>query len=356
LTQRKSRTVITRTIIIGAGMAGLTAAQVLTAAGHEVVVLDKGRSPGGRMATRRLGGARIDHGAQFFTVRSAAFAEQVAQWVTDGVVQVWSHGFGPASTPSSSGSDGYPRYIGTEGMTSIPKAMAAGLDLRCNQMVFTLRRITTSSEPSADSEGGWEVVIDDASTLVADNLIVTSPLPQTASLLMESGISVPEDLWRIDYHRTIGVLIALGGPSALSAPGALTGTDLHSPDLNFVADQSLKGISAEPALLVHASHEWSLQWWDEDPTATVDALLELAAPYVGSAVIGETQLKKWRLAAPKRLWPEAFWVDDTASLYLAGDAFSAGSPEQATVPNLEGAYLSGRAVAEHLLTREQPLV
>jgi len=346
----------TRTVIVGAGMAGLTAAQFLSAAGHEVVILDKGRSPGGRMATRRLGEARIDHGAQFFTVRSPAFAEQVARWVDEGIVEVWSHGFGPTANRENdlpTGADGYPRYIGVNGMTTIPKAMAENLDLRCNQMVFTIRLTAESESTGAASNASrrWEVVIDDGTIIEADNLIVTSPLPQTASLLMEAGIGVPEALWRTDYHRTIGLLIALDGPSALSGPGALTGADLHTPDLNFVADQRLKCISTQGALLVHASHDWSLTWWDEDPSVTVDALLNYSQPYLGSAQIGETQLKKWRLAAPMKLWPEAFWLDETASLYLAGDAFSAGEPGQATVPNLEGAYLSGRAVAEHLLAQ-----
>jgi renalase len=335
-----------RTIIIGAGMAGLTAARHLVEAGHQVVVLDKGRSPGGRMATRRLGEARIDHGAQFFTVRSAAFAEQVAAWEAAGVVQVWTRGFGTGSaTTDQTAPDRYPRYVGVNGMTTIPKAMAEGLDLRCNQMVFSIRK-------TADQV--WEVVIDDGSVLNADQVLVTSPLPQTASLLMESGITVPEDLWRTDYHRTIGLLISTDGPSALGPPGAVTAADLNGPDasgpgLNFVADQYLKGISTDHALLVHADNDWSLQWWDQDPDATSHALLALAAPYLGNAQVRETQLKKWRLATPMRLWPEPFWVDHSQSLYLAGDAFG-GHPEQASVPNLEGAFLSGRAAAMHLAT------
>jgi len=52
-------------VIAGAGMAGLTAAGVLHAKGWEVVLLDKGRGVGGRMATRRIGESRLDHGAQF---------------------------------------------------------------------------------------------------------------------------------------------------------------------------------------------------------------------------------------------------------------------------------------------------
>ena len=48
--------------IIGAGLAGITCARALQTAGHRVVLLDKSRGVGGRIATRRLHGTHADHG------------------------------------------------------------------------------------------------------------------------------------------------------------------------------------------------------------------------------------------------------------------------------------------------------
>ena len=93
-----------RVVIVGAGLAGLTAAGALVA-DHDVVLLDKGRSPGGRLATRRIGGAVFDHGAQFFTVRSDEFGRRVDRWRRDGVVAEWCRGFGdttPTASPDTS--------------------------------------------------------------------------------------------------------------------------------------------------------------------------------------------------------------------------------------------------------------
>ena len=51
-------------LIIGAGMAGLTAARALVEAGCRVRVVDKGKAPGGRLASRRMGGATFDHAGE----------------------------------------------------------------------------------------------------------------------------------------------------------------------------------------------------------------------------------------------------------------------------------------------------
>jgi oxygen-dependent protoporphyrinogen oxidase len=54
-----------RIIVIGAGIAGLAAAWRLQQAGHEVEVLERENTPGGRMRSERRGGFIVDRGAQF---------------------------------------------------------------------------------------------------------------------------------------------------------------------------------------------------------------------------------------------------------------------------------------------------
>ncbi|WP_373512609.1 FAD-dependent oxidoreductase, partial [Persicitalea sp.] len=76
-------------IIIGAGMAGLTAARELTAQGWDVTVLDKGRGIGGRMATRRIENTRADHGAQYFSVRTPEFRQLIEKLESEGIVEAW---------------------------------------------------------------------------------------------------------------------------------------------------------------------------------------------------------------------------------------------------------------------------
>ena len=60
---------ISNVTVIGAGIAGLACATALAQAGLNVTLLDKGRRPGGRVATRRIDNTTFNHGAQFASAR-----------------------------------------------------------------------------------------------------------------------------------------------------------------------------------------------------------------------------------------------------------------------------------------------
>jgi predicted NAD/FAD-dependent oxidoreductase len=315
-----------RVIVVGAGLSGLAAGRALLDAGHEVALFDKGRSPGGRMATRRIGAATLDHGAQFFTIRSDTFAEVIAPHLGSGLVYEWCRGF--------AGDDGYPRYAVRGGMNALAKALAAPLDVRTSSLVFAIHR----AAPGAS--GMWQVTLDDGTVHTADALVVTCPVPQTYSLLVTAGVELPAELIRGDYDRTIALLATLDRSSALQAPGGL---QHPTEQLSFVTDNVRKGISEVPALTVHAGASWSEAHWSDDHDTLSTALTEAAAPYIGDAVVTAAQVKKWRFATPRTIWPERCWQppDDSAPVVLAGDAFGG--------PKVEGAVLSGLAAAAALL-------
>ena len=149
--------------IIGAGLAGLTAARGLAEAGHAVILFDKARGPGGRMSTRRTetaqGMAFFDHGAQYFTVRDAGFAETVERWEADGVAARWA-------------AAGDNAWVGTPGMNAIIKAEAAAHDVRWNCRIERIVR-----------EGASWRFEHDAGSESFDTAIVAVPAEQVAPLL-----------------------------------------------------------------------------------------------------------------------------------------------------------------------------
>jgi len=311
-----------RVVVVGAGIAGLMAAQSLSNSGHDVIIVDKGRSPGGRLATRRIDDATLDHGAQFFTVRDSLFESHVSEWIASGVVTEWCRGF----DTTAQNNDGYPRYRGVHGMTDIAKHLAQGLDVRCNTLAFSIARGATSK---------WQLKIDDGSVLDADAILVTCPLPQAYALLVTAGIELPESMLRTEYDRTICLLAVLNQSSAVANPGGLQNPD---ETFSFIADNAIKGISSAVALTMHANPQFSLEHWDTSTDDVQRLLLERAGPWIGDATVITSQIKKWRLATPLTIWPERYWANDM--IVLAGDAFGG--------PKIEGAALSGLAAAAYL--------
>ncbi len=307
-------------MVVGAGVSGLVAARELRDAGAEVAVIDKGNSPGGRLATRRIGTATFDHGAQFFTVRTPAFQYRVDDWIERGLVRVWSHGFGSK--------DAHPRFVAARGMNSLAKDLAVGLDLACSTRVAAVR-------PSGSR---WDVVIDDGAVHVADQVVVTTPLPQASELLADAGINLDDRLRRAEYNRTIALLATLDRPPQIDWPG---GVQRPNDAVGFVADNVAKGVSATPALTLHASAAWSQSHWERDTNELLAALVDLAGPWLGDAEIGEAQVKKWRFATPRISWPDRCWVSADGGIALAGDAFDG--------PRVEAAHNSGLAAAGTLL-------
>ncbi len=311
--------------IIGAGLAGLSCGRVLQQAGHEVTLFDKGRSPGGRLATRRIGDAVLDHGAQFFTVRGSELRAQTDDWIARGIVKVWCHGFG-------SEADGYPRFVGVAGMNSLAKDLAAGLDVRCDHLAFSVRR---------GSHSVWEVVIDDGGTNAADVVVLTPPMAQSFSLVFEAGVDLPVDVVRSEYNRCIALLAVLDGPSAVPAPGGVQLSAADDPVFSFIGDNFAKGVSPVPAVTFHGSPDWSAAHWDDDRPEVTASLLAAARPWLGGATVVDHHVKRWRFAGPGAVIDDRFWRSPEGDLVVCGDAF-AGS-------KFEGAFNSGRAAAESIL-------
>jgi hypothetical protein len=321
---------MSRIVVIGAGLAGLSAARLL-AEHHDVVVLDKGRRPGGRMATRRIGDATLDHGAQFITTHTAEFAAIVAEWTARGLAAPWFHGqVGPHGVTAT---DGHTRFRGAPTMNAIAHHLAEGLDVRTATQVRNIGR---------DGDG-WRVTIGEHEHLAADALLLTPPVPQSLALLAAGVVSLDAGdiaaLRAVEYDPCIAVLAVLPGEgdAGLDEPGAVRPDD---GVIEWMADNHRKGVSALPAVTIHTTPRFSRQHWE----STDAIVVELAMTAAGLAHHGppvEVQVHRWMFAKPTRLHPAPFvMARDLPPLCFAGDAFDGAK--------VEGAVLSGRRAAEAL--------
>lgn len=315
-------------VVVGAGMSGLMAARSLTKAGLQVLVIDKGRGVGGRMAYRRIGEAIFDHGAQYLSARGDGFQQHVSAWKEKGAAAVWSEGF-----PDLPGD--HPRWRGAPHMKAIPSLLANGLHVVTNAKM-------TQMQHDGDR---WEIMLENGFRYRCSALIMTPPVPQSIDLLGSLFDEFPQRLQaviqRLTYHRCFAVMAVLDGPSGWENPGVKTFAD---GALAWMADNQLKGISPVPCVTIHASHAFSLARWEEDRQETARMMIELASPWIAAQVL-DFQIHGWRYSKPTVTHEEPFVVlKDQPYLAFAGDAFGASHRG-----NVEGAATSGCAVAESVI-------
>ncbi len=310
-------------LIIGAGIAGLSAAQRLSAANIPTIVLDKGRGVGGRMATRRAGEAVFDHGAQFFSAKTPDFQRFVNVAVEQGIAKEWW----PAIADNK-----YPRWVGSQGMNAVPKLLAENCTVLKEKKVVKI-----------EAEGdAWKVTTDDSDSYLASALLVTIPAPQALELLENNGIRFTDNpLTQINYHPCLAVLATLDVPSSIPAPGGL---QINGAVVSWLADNFKKGISKHPSVTIHGSPEFSQKHLDSDLQAAGALMLEVMAEFIQPAKVLDWQIHRWRYSLAYERYPSTYFEAATvAPLLFGGDGFGMG--------NVEGAYVSGQEMAYSLIDR-----
>lgn len=336
-----------RTIcIIGAGLTGLTCAQRLRNRGATVIMLDKGRAPGGRAATRYLTdcGQRCDVGAQFWTAGDPAFATVTAEWVARGWAESWGDGFPVLRSDGvHDGRDGHRRWRAVGGMATLARQLADGIDLRAPRTVTALQ-----------SQGaGWTVthVAGDAirgseagalETLTVDAVVLTQPMPQIIALLAPLGVAIPPAIAAVRYDPCLYLIAERpDGSAVLPAPGGLRIEDptLGATWLASARQRDLR--STGDSVILHADAALSAMHWDDTPEQQ-QAVLAICLQQVLARLDMHweptlAEVRRWKYSRCTQTVPERCW-QPLPGLLCAGDAFGAA-------PRIEGAWLSGMAGA-----------
>lgn len=335
-------------VVVGAGIAGLLAARRLQAAGLEVVVLDKGRKPGGRMATRHAQGAVFDHGAQFLTTKNPRFRAVVEELRDRGRVATWFRGSPDAD---AAGANGHPRFRGAPYQRAICEELARDVDVRLDVRVASITAAPRHTTPghttpsggvptrTAPGRPGWRVLTDAGERWDAAAVVVTPPAPQALALVADVALpaSLRSALASVDYDPCLAAMAALDAPSAFGNVGALR---LDGEPLSWLGDNHAKGISDVAALTLHAGPETSRAWWDHDDQDIGQRLLIAARPWIGDVGARVVAVQRWRYSRPRGgAAPDGATLatDEPAPLAFAGDGLAGGRVEGAAVSGLEAA-------------------
>lgn len=299
--------------VIGAGMAGLSCARRLAGGGCRVTVVDKSGDIGGRLATRRRGDMRWNHGAPAVDARDPAFLA-----LLDDLAEV--HGAARAGVGNRH------CFYGQPDMRELLRPLARQLDVRTGRRVQRLDR----------TGGGWWLTPAAGARGLGpfDAVVLTLPAPQALALLQASDIVVPDALPAVRLAPCWALLLGYR-----RVPPGLTGL---APG-GAIAQVTGARAARQGTWVAHADAGWSearLEW-DQDAVA-----LEL---FVESGrVLGRDlpvpdylAAHRWRFARVVRpLGRDCLWLDEL-NVGLAGDWCPGG--------DAEGAFLSGAALAGQLL-------
>jgi renalase len=316
-------------VVVGAGIAGLTAARALSEQGKKIIIVEQSDTVGGRMGSRMIGELPFNLGAQFFAAGSQPFARMVANWIEEGVVEVWGRGF--QGSDASVVPDGFPRYRGVPSMSAIPEHLARGLEVRTGTEI---EHITCRS-------GRWVLETVQGELIETEALVMTPPVPLLLEMADDAGMMIPIDakaeMEETAFDPALVLLVTAEGPTALPVPG---GVRMPVPEILFIGEQTAPGATGR-AVTVYASPLFSGQHFGDDDDFVKTQLLGLAGPWLGEQVT-RAAVHRWKYSQPVRCCTErCVLVEKPALAAFAGDAFGS--------PRVEGAVLSGLAAADALI-------
>ena len=317
--------------IIGAGLAGIAAARALIARGHAVTIFDKGRGPGGRLATRRIEAEgrklQFDHGAQYLRAESADFASALTE-------------AGTAPWPDAA------RRVGVPSMSAMPRALLGNIPCVASRHVgqitgqpgaWTLRhwdaRQVRPGKPLPDSAP------EEAGPFAA--ALLTMPATQAREVLGRHAPRLHEALAAIRYAPCWTVMAAFNAPLAL--PETLR-PEAHA--IGWAARDSAKpGRDArQENWVIQAGPAWTRAYLElpaEDIAQPLLAALAnlsaapLPAPFMAVA-------HRWRYSLLEAPLGEPCLWDAAMRLGYASDGCIGGRAEAAWQ---SGAALAARALA-----------
>jgi hypothetical protein len=305
---------MTRVAVVGAGLSGAACAAALRQHGVTVDVLDRGRAPGGRMASPLLHGRRVDVGAAYFTAKEPDFVPVVEGWLAEGLAREWTDTFDVFSADGHGTTSGPMRYATPRGLRSLVRA-------------------------SLSDDARVDTAVGDLEELDHDAVVLAMPDPQAARLALDAAD------W-VTYEPVIAVVAAFRRRSWSITDAAFVNDD---PDLTMIADDGARRGDGAPVLVVHTTAQRAHAHL-EDPDGAVTPVLAALSRVLGVSETPEwTHAHRWTFAKPVGTHGEdAFGLTthDDRPLGLCGDSWCPSG-----APRIESAWLSGQRLGAALAAR-----
>ncbi|WP_417435547.1 NAD(P)/FAD-dependent oxidoreductase [Hoeflea sp.] len=315
------------TLVIGAGLAGLTLARELSGRPEKIVILEKSKSPGGRLSCRRSDNGNFDHGAQYLTSRTAGFTAVLNQLAQSDELAPWN----PSGKDSAR-----PWWVGQPDMSAIGKAMAQGLDIKLETRVTRIARKNDKFLVHTQNLVGAEAVY------TASMVIAAIPAPQAQDLLTPLDPAFVK-LQQVTMAPCWSAMLAFD-THLEGVPDLLRGQDAEL--LSLIARNGSKPGRTGETFVLHATPQWSRTHIESDREAVKSAMLSALREQTG---LGGNlpdpvcfEVHRWLYALVETPLDQPFLGNQQNTLFACGD-WCIGA-------RAEAAHQSGQALAHHIMS------
>ena len=312
-------------LIVGAGIAGAACAARCRDAGLSVLVLDRGRRVGGRLAVRTLRGVPaagrdhpVDVGAAGFAVSDPGFRAVVVGWRSRGLVREWTDavhaagpdGLGPARPDRL-------QFAAPNGLRSLVEDLLSGTEVR--------------AEATA-TEVGSDLVV---AGIRARTVVLAMPGPQAARLLAAHPqvAAIADQI----YEPSLSLLARW---PARAWPVFDRAAPEGVPEIGLLVDDGRRRGDDAPVLVAHATAAFAAQHLADPDSAVAPMLAALRRMLDLDADPVETRIQRWTYSQPAAGRDALFHL--AGGIGLAGDGWSPSG-------GVEGAWRSGDALGAALV-------
>lgn len=338
--------------VIGAGVAGLVCAQQLAQAGYSVVVIEKSRGLGGRVATRRLHGTCADHGLRYLEPKGQL--QQLVQVLCNrNLLQVWTDTYEQQGQQQPQPASQFLRYVAPSGMSAIALVLATGLEIRLNQRVKELALAINESWRLTIESTNTDLDVETLQELIVKAVVIAIPAPQALMLLepLADGLSAVflQHLRSVKFNACFSVIA--GYPAQLhQTPPWKDVIFIDNPVLDWIGLDSSKRIERAPVFVLQSSADFAHRCLDAEELQPIGRYLLTRAAQIcllpWLATPEWMQVHRWRYAFPSHPWRETYLSAGTSLPLICCGDWCGGK-------QIESALHSGLAAAQQLNSQLQ---
>ncbi len=334
--------------IIGASFAGLVAGSRLARAGHDVTIMERNESLGGRISSIELDDIILDNGVPHLSAETNTFQTFLAELQQETDLHEWAEEFSfydglnlhnedPNASPLT-------KYALEGGIGQVNKYLSRWVDVRAQEKAGGLTYIG----PDREKKRSWMINLTNINVFECDAVIIATPATEAYGILQTAqDETAARKIIRVIDEVFYDDCISIAATYDREAP-EWKGIKCENSALRWIGNESTKrNTAAQTGLVIHSSHKTSKKYERANDDEVTQHILDEASSIIGSWVSEpkSTSLKRWKYFTARNVIDEYFMELEMidAPLALVGNYFGGRSVEKA--------YLSGYNLAEYWINK-----